>query len=259
MVRRVVRRWDARMGIALSHPGEPRSSDRLREQADFRRFARTREDRLRNQLIERHLPLANSVARRFAAARDDREDLEQVAAVALVRAVDRFDPDLGAAFSTFAVPTIAGEIRRYLRDHDWGVRPPRRLYELSTRAERAAALFEQRHHRSPSPAELASQLDCTPEELVEALEAMRGRRWLSLEAPLARSGDGGVLGDLLVSEGDSLERSERTVALQEELRRLPRRARRVVVLRFFGDLSQMEIAARVGISQMQVSRILASL
>ena len=245
------------MAIAASprHREAPAPA-RLREQVDFRRFARTREPRLRDELIERHLPLANSVARRFATTRDGHEDLQQVAAVALVHAVDRFDPERGTTFSTFAVPTIAGEIRRHLRDHDWGVRPPRRLYELSTRSERTATLFEQRHRRAPSPAELARRLDCAPEELMEAFEAMRARRWLSLEAPIARSGEAGVIGDLLVSEDDSLERSERIVALQHELRRLPRRARRVVVLRFFGDLSQTEIAARLGISQMQVSRTL---
>lgn len=225
------------------------------ERAQLERFARTRDPELRRNLIEHYLPLAYSVARRFVSADRAREDLNQVAALALVHAVDRFDPAHGTEFTTFAVPTITGEIRRHLRDHEWTVRPPRRLYELLTRIKRATRDFEQREQRAPTLAELAEATGCSEEELVEASLATRSRHVLSLQAPVGSEGEA-TLGDMLPASDDELARADHRLLVQDELRRLPVRSRRVLVMRYVGDLTQNEIGRHLGISQMQVSRTL---
>jgi RNA polymerase sigma-B factor len=215
----------------------------------FATFARTRDRRLRDRLVAAHLPLATHLARRFANRGEQVEDLEQVAALALVLAVERFDPDRGLAFSTFAAPTILGELKRHFRDRGWTLRVPRRIQELHLAL---AGVVERLTHdlgRPPTVAEIAAAAGAAEEEVLEALDAGRAYRADSLDAPDDAAEPGG--------EDPDLERAEVGASLAPLLERLPARERLVVHLRFFEHMTQSEIAARLGISQVHVSRLLA--
>ncbi len=209
----------------------------------------------RDELIERFLPLARSVARRYERPGEPLDDLVQVASLALVKAVDRFDPDRGYAFTSFAVPTIVGELKRYFRDRTWTVRPPRELQELTLRVDAAAARLSQQLDRPPTISELATATGASDEHVLEAMQARCGRSGLSLQAPTGGQDDQHALQDTLGGSEDGYEHAENRAVLDGLLAFIAPRDREVVRLRFEQDLTQAEIGALLGLSQMQVSRI----
>jgi RNA polymerase sigma-B factor len=212
----------------------------------------------RGRLAERYLRLAHLLARRYSRTAEPLEDLEQVACVGLMHAVDRFDPARGTTFSTFAVPTILGELRRHFRDRTWALRVPRDVRDNATTVERADARLASELGRCPSVAELARACGLTAEQVVEAREAALAYRCESLDRPLhPGQDDGATLGDRIGAGDDEILRAETAVLIEQLLgASLDDREREVLRLRFNDDLLQREIGVRVGLSQMQVSRIL---
>ncbi len=215
--------------------------------------------RARDALIERYMPLARSLALRYRRASEPLDDLVQVASVGLVMAVDRWDPDRGLAFSSYAVPTILGELRRYFRDSTWDVRPARDLQELCLAVEEAREKLWADLGRSPTVADLAGRLDRSEEEIIEALQATEGRSVRSLDAPVHdEEEDSASAGDLIGRHDAEFDRVEAGVTIERLTGVLDDRAREILRLRFQDDLLQSEIAERVGCSQMHVSRIIRS-
>ena len=211
----------------------------------------------RDALIERYMPLARSLALRYRRASEPLDDLVQVASVGLVKAVDRWDPDRGLAFSSYAVPTILGELRRYFRDSTWDVRPARDLQELCLAVEDAREALWGRLGRSPTVGDIAERLGRSQEEIVEALQATEGRSVRSLDAPVhEEEGTSASAGDLIGAEDAEFERVEAGVTIDMLTGVLDDRAREILRLRFQEDMLQSEIAERVGCSQMHVSRII---
>jgi RNA polymerase sigma-B factor len=254
------------MLTAVRSTAEPIASDRAaapkRSHSDDRRlllrYHRLGDRRARDILVERHMPLARRLARRYARTADAAEDLTQVAAIGLIKAIDRFDVDRGLALSTFAVPTIVGELKRYLRDTSWAVRVPRDLLELAVRVERETARLERRLGRAPTVPELADVVGSSVEEVVEAVAAATAHRALSLDAP-RRGGDeddDGSYGDQLGTVDHGLRLAEHRADLRPLFEALPDREREILRLRFVEDLTQSEIGAQLGISQMHVSRLI---
>lgn len=233
-----------------------RGSDDPGSLEQFAEFARTGDKQLRNQLIESHLGLARYLAGRFSQRGESYDDLVQVASIALMHAVDRFDPDMGVAFSTFATRTILGELKRHFRDKTWAIRAPRRIQELYVRLGSSVGILSQELGRSPTIAELAHDADTTVEAVLEALEAGQSYRASSLDAPAAGSEDE-TLADRISSDDEAFDQAERRLQLAPLLDRLPEREQRIVALRFVSGMTQSEIAARLGISQMHVSRLLS--
>jgi RNA polymerase sigma-B factor len=234
--------------------------DRKRRQRDDQRLMRRHRSgdaRARDELIERYMPLARSLALRYRRASEPLDDLVQVASMGLVKAVDRWDAERGLAFSSYAVPTILGEIRRYFRDATWDVRPARDLQELCLLVEEAREKLWADLGRSPTVADLAQRVDRSQEEVVEALQATEGRSVRSLDAPVREEeGDSASAGDLIGIEDAEFERVEAGITLERLTGILDDRAREILRLRFQEDLLQSEIAERVGCSQMHVSRII---
>jgi RNA polymerase sigma-B factor len=223
------------------------------ESALFREFARTRSRRLRNELVERHLGLAAHVAKRFGRRGPSDDDLRQVAFLALVKAVDRFEPDRNVAFSTFAGRTVEGEIKRHFRDQTWTLRVPRSAKETYLRLRRATDELAQRHGRSPTVPELAEHLGLDVDEVVEGIAAGSAYSTASLDAPAGTDRDAArQLGDEDSGFGHVVD----ATMVRELMESLPDREREIVRLRFYEELSQSEIAERIGISQMHVSRLL---
>jgi RNA polymerase sigma-B factor len=213
--------------------------------------------RARDEVIERWLPLARSVARRYERSDEPLDDLMQVASFALVKAVDRYDPAQGNAFSSYAVPTIVGELKRHFRDHGWAVRPPRGLQELTLRVENAATRLTTQLDRPPILRELAAATNNTQQEVLEALQARSGRDALSLQAPHGGGHDPhAVLQDVLGDRDGGYDRAEMRAFLEDVMTGLPRRTREILRLRFEEDLTQGEIGELFGVSQMQISRII---
>jgi RNA polymerase sigma-B factor len=229
-----------------------------RARMDRRLFARrdAGDPRARNELIERFLPLARSLARRYERCGEPLEDLVQVASLALVKAIDGYDCARGVAFSSYAVPTIVGELKRYFRDRSWAVRPPRDLQELTLRVDRAAENLSAQLDRAPTVAELAAAIEATDEDVLEALQARGAYRGLSLQAPTGGQEQQTLLQDTLGVSDDGYARVEARVLLDGLLAGLPPRSREVLRLRFEQDLMQAEIGALLGVSQMQISRII---
>jgi RNA polymerase sigma-B factor len=211
--------------------------------------------KLRDHLVEIHLPLVEYLARRFAGRGEPLDDLVQVGTIGLIKAVDRFDTERGVEFSTYATPTVVGEIKRHFRDKGWTVRVPRRLQELRASLSSATAQLTQNLGRSPTVAELAAQLGIGEEEVLEGLESANAYAAVSLEA--TDDADGQSVLDTLGAMDEALEGVEYRESLKPLLDSLPERERRILVLRFFGNLTQSQIAAELGISQMHVSRLLA--
>jgi RNA polymerase sigma-B factor len=236
--------------------GEGRIRRAREDQRLFEAWLTSGDSRARTALIERFMPLARSLARRYQRSGEPLDDLVQVASIALVKAIDRYDPARGYAFSSFAVPTIAGELKRYFRDHSWTVRPPRDLQEVTLRVETALTRLTQQLDRSPTTHELAEAAGLDDEQVLEALQARRGRSAVSLQTPQGDPADGMTLGDTIGAEDSDLERAEQRAALDDLLKTVPARAREMVRLRFEEDMTQAEIGAIFGVSQMQVSRIL---
>jgi RNA polymerase sigma-B factor len=233
-----------------------------RVQADrvlFERLADERDPVDRELLVERFLPLARSVASRYQRRGEPFDDLYQVACFGLLKAIDRFDPGRGRAFSSFAVPTMSGEIKRYYRDRTWSVHVPRDLQDLSLAVERARVDLETRLARNPTVGEIAEQLEVDGEHVVEALQARHAKRSDSLDGPKHVDDEsGGTLGDHIAVHESGFAQAEQRADLRILTRVLTRRERLALRLRFEHDLTQQEIGDRLGISQMQVCRILRS-
>jgi RNA polymerase sigma-B factor len=219
----------------------------------FREYRRTRDRGLRNTLVEHYLELARALARRFANRNEPLDDLEQVAMLGVLKAVERFDPERGTPFAAFAVPTVVGELRRHFRDHGWMVRVPRRIQNLHQHMGALVTELAQQLERSPTVAELAEAAGVEEEDVLEALEAANCYRPAALEG-LSSAGDPAERVRLV---DDDLETADDRVILLPLLAQLPRQQQRIVYLRYFEDLTQAEIAEELGVSQMQVSRLLA--
>ncbi|WP_246494962.1 RNA polymerase sigma factor SigF [Streptomyces zagrosensis] len=211
---------------------------------------------LRNHLVRMHLPLVEHLARRFRNRGEPLDDLTQVATIGLIKSVDRFDPDRGVEFSTYATPTVVGEIKRHFRDKGWAVRVPRRLQELRLALTTATAELSQRHGRAPTVHELAEHLGISEEEVLEGLESANAYSTLSLDVP-DTDDESPAVADTLGAEDEALEGVEYRESLKPLLEDLPPREKKILLLRFFGNMTQSQIAQEVGISQMHVSRLLA--
>jgi RNA polymerase sigma-B factor len=207
----------------------------------------------RERVVAQMLPLARSLARRYANKGEPLDDLEQVASVGLIKAIDRFDCSRDVRFASYAVPTIAGELKRHFRDRSWMMRVPREVQELTGRIPVVRDRLANDLSRSPTSAELARALDCDEEQVLEALAAAAAFRMLSLDHPFL---DGGGPLESLGGDDDGFERAEARAMLAEGLHELPAREREIVRLRFYEGLTQREIAQRIGISQMHVSRLI---
>jgi RNA polymerase sigma-B factor len=210
--------------------------------------------RRRDDMIESALPFAGRLARRYRGAREPLADLEQVARLGLIKAVDRYEPGRGS-FTAYAVQTIVGELKRHFRDHTWAVHVPRRLQDLSMELRRAESAFAQQHRRPPTDAELAALCDLDPAEIAEARAGEAGNRPVSLARPLGE--DPGELGDLLGAPDPAVETVTDSVTLASLIHRLPEREQRILSMRFSGNQTQSAIAEAIGVSQMQVSRLIA--
>jgi RNA polymerase sigma-B factor len=227
------------------------------DRALFERYLDMRDPVDRAVLVERFLPLARQLARRYQRQEEPFDDLFQVACLGLVKAIDRFDLDREVAFSSYAVPTILGEIKRYFRDRTWSVRVPRDLQELALRVDRAVGQMSVDLHRQPTVPELAERLDVEEEDVLEALEASGAYKATSLEAPRGAEDEAGdTLGDTLGTEERGFALAEDRATLERLMRALTPREREVLALRFGRDMTQAEIGERIGVSQMQVSRII---
>ena len=218
------------------------------------RYAAGRDPALRDELFERYLPLARAVARKFSGRGVETEDLEQVAGMALLKALERFDPARGFRFVTYAVPTITGDVRNYLRDRSGLMRMPRdtrqRLYQMTQEQER----FEREHLRAPTATELAERKGIAPEAFLALLSLRSQNEAVSLDTPVGEEGDT-CLSDLLGSADDRFERMERSEWAQWLLSKVGETERELLTLRYRDGLGQRETAKRLGISQMQVSRL----
>lgn len=215
----------------------------------------------RNSLVAMHLPLVNYLSRRYANRGEPIEDLTQVGAVGLLKAIDRFEPERGLAFSTFATPTILGEIKRHFRDRAWMVRPPRSLQELRVHIARAREELSQQLDRSPTTAELAQFMDVGEDEVIEGIAAASGYSAVSIDAPTddGTSSVGSMIEQRLGGLDEGMELVERRQCVAPLLDELPERDRQIIFLRFFREMTQMEIADELGISQMHVSRLLTQI
>jgi RNA polymerase sigma-B factor len=222
----------------------------------FVEYRRTRERRLRNELVERHMRLAEFLARRFAYRGEPLDDLRQVALVGLLKAVERFEPERGLSFSSFATPTITGELKRHFRDKGWAIRVPRRMQELHLQLDRTTAELSQELGRPPTPGELAARAGVLEEEVLEGMEAGTLYRLASIDGQFDDDQSGTQYGARLGGIDPGLEGVESRMAVEALMEVLPVREQTIVAMRFFDGLTQSEIAERVGISQMHVSRLL---
>ena len=214
-------------------------------------------DTARDALVHLHLPLVEHCARRFRNRGEPLEDLVQVGTIGLIKSVDRFDSDRGVEFSTYATPTIIGEIKRYFRDKGWAIRVPRRLQELRMQIGSATAELTQSLGRSPTPRELAEAIGCTVEEIVEGIESSNAYSTLSLDA--SDDGEEGGAASMLDAIGvddEGLEHVEIRESIKPLLDRLEPREKKILLLRFFKNMTQSQIAEEIGVSQMHVSRLL---
>ena len=251
--------------VSLPAPAGPTvvGVDRERTRELFARLAAlTPEEpgrqQVRDALVEQHLPLVEHLARRFRNRGEPYDDLVQVATIGLIKSVDRFDPQRGVEFSTYATPTIVGEIKRHFRDKGWAVRVPRRLQELRLSLSSATGELSQRNGRAPTVPELAAHLGLSDEEVLEGLESANAYSTLSLDAgDQSTDEDSVAVVDTLGVDDEALEGVEYRESLKPMLEQLPAREKKILMLRFFRNMTQSEIAAEVGISQMHVSRLLA--
>ncbi len=222
----------------------------------FVRWAEHGDIPARDALIERFLPLARKLARRYAGSSEPYDDLVQVASLGLVKAVERFDPARGFAFTSFAVPTIVGELKRHFRDTGWAVHVDRGAQERARKISEARREISSRVGRSPTVPELAEYLECSEEEILDGLQTAEAYDTVSLDAPRAGDGETERRVDTIGSEDGRLELVDEQATVFAAAQYLPERERRILYLRFGEDLTQAEIADRVGVSQMQVSRLL---
>jgi RNA polymerase sigma-B factor len=248
---------------ALQHRADMRAAG-LAERAEradtaelFVRWQKHEDTFAREELVERFLPLARKLARRYSGAHEPFDDLLQVASLGLVKAIDRFDLSRGTAFSSFAVPTILGELKRYFRDLGWSVHVPRGAQELALKVEDARQKLTTRTGRPPSVPELAEYLELSLEDVLEALETAGAHHTASLDSPRDDGEDeSGTLADAFGQVDERFEVVDAKVTIAAAAEHLGARERRVLLLRFVEDLTQSQIASLIGVSQMQVSRIL---
>ena len=210
----------------------------------------------RDGLVHLHLPLVEHCARRFRNRGEPFEDLVQVGTIGLIKSIDRFDTDRGVEFSTYATPTIIGEIKRYFRDKGWAIRVPRRLQELRMQIGSATAELTQSLGRSPRPRELAEKIGCTVEEIIEGLESSNAYSTLSLDASDDSDDGSSSMLDAIGIDDAGLEHVEIRESIKPLLDQLDPREKRILLLRFFKNMTQSQIAAEIGVSQMHVSRLL---
>lgn len=241
--------------MAAADPADVRT--RSRELLARQRLGGAERDQAREELVGLYRPLVEHCARRFRDRGEPHDDLVQVAMIGLLQAIDRFDPERGLEFSTFATPTILGEVKRHFRDKGWAVRVPRRLQELRARITAASADLAQTLGRSPTAAELAAALGCSVGEVVDGLESANAYATVSLDA-----GDDGPDGPVTVlatlgAHDECLAHVEVRESVRPLLERLPAREKQILLLRFFAGMTQSQIAAEVGLSQMHVSRLLS--
>jgi RNA polymerase sigma-B factor len=223
----------------------------------FRRWCHHRDRAARDELVKRFLPLARKLAHRYRGAHEPYDDLLQVASLGLVKAIERFDLDRGNAFSSFAVPTILGELKRYFRDLGWSVHVPRGAQERALKVEEAQQKLSARRGHPPSVPELAQYLELSVEEVLDALETAGAHHSASLDAPHTDDdGSSGTLASSFGEEDTRFELIDEGLTIAAAAKQLPVHERRVLHLRFVQDLTQTQIAERIGVSQMQVSRIL---
>lgn len=233
--------------------GDERPTAGMRQ--EFAEYARSRDPALRDALVTANLGLARILARRLANRGEPYDDLLQVASLALIKAVERFDPERGVEFSTFATRTVLGELKHHFRDKAWSVRAPRRLQELYLELGHAIGHLSQELSRSPTVAEVAAHLGVSEESVLQAMEAGQGYRSASIDVP---DDEQEPLSARLGSEDTSLVSIEDRTVLKQALATLPEREQLILQLRFFEGLTQSEIAAQVGLSQMHVSRLLTA-
>ena len=239
---------------------EAREASRERARAEdrelLRRYHELGDAGARERLVSRHLPLVRSLARRYAGRGEPLDDIEQVGAIGLIKAIDRFELDREVSLATYATPNVVGEIKRHFRDKGWAIRVPRALQELNARISQTIDRLTSKLGRSPSVAEIAEALGSTPEEVLEALEVGSAYTALSLSAgPGGEEGEGDPL-DSIGEADEGFERSEDRADLEPALGQLDPREREILRMRFEEGLPQTQIAERVGLSQMHVSRLI---
>ena len=210
----------------------------------------------RDNLVHLHLPLVEHCARRFRNRGEPFEDLVQVGTIGLIKSIDRFDTERGVEFSTYATPTIIGEIKRYFRDKGWAIRVPRRLQELRMQISASTAELTQSLGRSPTPREIAEAIGCSVEEIIEGMESSNAYATLSLDATDDSDDGGQSMLDAIGIDDEALEHVEIRESVKPLLESLPPREKKILLLRFFKNMTQSEIAAEIGVSQMHVSRLL---
>jgi RNA polymerase sigma-B factor len=232
---------------------QPKATGLEREEILLERFAATRDQALREELCNRFMPLARSLALRYRRQTESLDDLVQVASLGLVKAIDGFDPERGKPFAAYAVPTILGELRRHFRDHVWNVRLPRGLQELTMKVDDAVALLTEELGRYPSAAQVAERIGATTEEVLESLEASHARRTLSLDAPRLADEESAPTIETIADAEPGYERVESALASEDA--NLSEREWKVLRMRFVDQLTQQEIGRELGVSQMQISRI----
>ena len=246
-----------RRGRYVATGADKRAARDAEDRELIRRCQQDPAPHIKAQTVEAFMPLARSLARRYHRGEEPLEDLEQVAALGLLKAIKGFDPDRGHAFASFAVPTIVGELRRHFRDKGWAVRVPRDLQELALAVQRKADEMSTEIGRPPTAEELAAKLGRDVEDVLEGREALRAMRPASLDRPSAAGDDEDELPMARIGALDpGYERTEEAVTIGSLVRDLPERERKILALRFGGDLTQSEIGERLGISQMHVSRLL---
>ena len=247
----------ARAGSATGSEHVPLSSPDPAELRDLFERAHEGDAAAREKLVDQYLALARRLARRYHRSSEPFDDLVQVANLGLLKAIDRFDPSRGVAFTSFAVPTILGELKRHFRDTGWAVHVPRALHERALRVDTTQRLLEGRLGRSPDVQEIADELGLDLEDVLDAMQASGAYEALSIDAPgHSDDGDHDGLAESLGEEDSGIELAEERATVAATIKRLPIRDRQVLELRFGRDMTQTEIAKRIGVSQMQVSRII---
>jgi RNA polymerase sigma-B factor len=242
---------------ATREDSRPNTTGGQRDAILLRRYAQTRDPRLREQLVHRYLPLARYAAAQYRHGPEPFDDLVQVASLGLLKAIDRYDPVRGAAFSSYALPTMSGELRRHFRDRSWAVRPPRDLQEQALAVERATEALGRDLGHAPTVEDIAQRTGLDVEAVLEAREALGARLSTSLSAPVRGSDEDELdVGSRLGIEDDGFEVAEHRATIGALAKSLTPREREIVRLRFDEDMTQSEIGAIVGLSQMHVSRVL---
>jgi RNA polymerase sigma-B factor len=240
----------AHSSIGLTPPGRQTNEDL------FRAWKEHGDERAREALLQRFLPLARKLARRYASGSDTLDDVTQVANMGLLKAIDRFDADRGKAFAAFAIPTVLGEVRRYLRDHSWSVHVARGAQERSMEVRKAIDELEGGSGHPPTVQELAQYLEIEQSEVLEALEVVQARRATSLDAPPDDDPAGASRLERLGGPDANYERVERWLSAGPAIESLSERERSILAMGFIGEMTQVEIGAQLGVSQMQVSRLM---